>query len=38
MVHAELYKGARIVAVQTNANGDMNDPVVLAVYKEIVDL
>jgi hypothetical protein len=28
---------ARIVVAQANANGDANDPVVLTVYKEIVD-
>lgn len=28
---------ARLVVAQTNANGNTSDPVVLAVYKEIVD-
>lgn len=28
---------ARTVVAQTNANGDRNNPVTLAVYKEIVD-
>lgn len=37
LVHKGLHEEARIVVTQTNANGDMNDPVVLAVYKEIVD-
>ncbi|CAK3973415.1 hexose carrier [Lecanosticta acicola] len=30
-------KEARICLAQTNASGDLSDPVVLAVYKEIVD-
>ena len=30
-------EAARIVVAQTNANGDVSNPVTLAVYKEIVD-
>lgn len=31
------FEEARISVAQTNANGDLSDPVALAVYKEIVD-
>lgn len=31
------YDGARTVVAQANANGDTTDPVVITVYKEIVD-
>lgn len=31
------YIAARQVVAQTNASGDLNDPVVLTVYKEIID-
>lgn len=31
------YVGARQVVAQTNASGDLNHPVVLTVYKEIID-
>ena len=32
-----LVEEARLSVAQTNANGDLSDPVVLAVYKEIID-
>lgn len=35
--HQGFREEARIVVAQTNANGDMSSPVVLAIYKEIVD-
>lgn len=31
------FEGARMVVAQTNANGDEADPVVITVYKEIID-
>ncbi|KAK5529660.1 hypothetical protein LTR25_009439 [Vermiconidia calcicola] len=31
------FEAARTVVAQTNANGDSTDPVVLTIYKEIVD-
>ncbi|KKY20017.1 putative hexose transporter [Phaeomoniella chlamydospora] len=37
LVHEGYYEEARTVVAQTNANGDITDPVVLTVYKEIVD-
>ena len=37
LVNAGLFDEARVSVAQTNANGDLADPVVLAVYKEIVD-
>ena len=37
LVRQERYDEARIVVAQTNANGDLSDPLVMAVYKEIVD-
>lgn len=37
MVHQGYYDEARLVVAQTNANGDLTHPVVLAVYKEIID-
>lgn len=37
LVQKGLYEEARIVVAQTNANGDPSDPMVLAIYKEIVD-
>ncbi|ORX97015.1 putative hexose carrier protein [Clohesyomyces aquaticus] len=37
LVNKGHLEEARIVVAQTNANGDLLDPVVLAVYKEIVD-
>lgn len=33
----ERYEDARLSVAQTNANGDITDPIVVAVYKEIVD-
>lgn len=32
-----MLEEARLVVAQTNANGNLSDPVVLTVYKEIVD-
>ncbi|KAL7793785.1 general substrate transporter [Trichoderma ceciliae] len=37
LVSRELYEDARLSVAQTNAHGDIFDPVVVAVYKEIVD-
>lgn len=37
LVHQGHYEAARLVVAQTNANGDQHDPVVVTVYKEIVD-
>ena len=37
LVHEGLYEEARVVVAQTNADGDLHNPVVLTVYKEIVD-
>lgn len=37
LVHEGFYDSARTVVAQTNTNGDLNDPVSLIVYKEIVD-
>lgn len=37
LVRQEFYDEARIVVAQTNANGDLSDPLVMAIYKEIVD-
>ncbi|KAK5124189.1 hypothetical protein LTR85_001892 [Meristemomyces frigidus] len=37
LVHQGHHETARLVVAQTNANGDQHDPVVVAVYKEIVD-
>ncbi|UJO13892.1 MFS-type transporter oryC [Fulvia fulva] len=37
LVNAGLFEKARLSVAQTNANGDLDDPVVLVVYKEIVD-
>jgi MFS family permease len=37
LVSKELYEDARLSVAQTNADGDVNDPVVVAVYKEIID-
>ena len=37
LVHEGHLEAARIVVAQTNANGKLSEPVVLAVYKEIVD-
>ena len=37
LVHQGHLEAARHVVAQTNANGNTSDPVVVAVYKEIVD-
>ncbi|KAH7410576.1 putative sugar transporter [Cadophora sp. MPI-SDFR-AT-0126] len=37
LVHQELFQEARTVVAQTNADGDDMSPVVLVVYKEIID-
>lgn len=37
LAYQGYYESARRVVAQTNANGDANDPVVLTVYKEIID-
>lgn len=37
LVHEGFYDSARTVVAQTNANGDLNHPISLIVYKEIVD-
>lgn len=37
LVNAGHFDTARLVVAQTNANGDETDPVVVTVYKEIVD-
>lgn len=37
LAYQGLYEASRTVVAQTNADGDPNDPVVLAVYKEIID-
>jgi hypothetical protein len=37
LVHQGLFSEAQMVVAQTNANGDPSHPVVLTVYKEIVD-
>ncbi|KAG0650172.1 Lactose permease [Hyphodiscus hymeniophilus] len=37
LVHEEFFEEARISVAQTNSNGNISDPVSIAVYKEIVD-
>lgn len=37
LVHEGHFDAARLTVAQANANGDINNPVVLTVYKEIVD-
>ena len=37
LVNKGYFDAARTTVAQTNANGDLNNPVVLTVYKEIVD-
>lgn len=37
LVHEGYLDEARLAVAQTNANGDLSDPVVLVVYKEIID-
>jgi hypothetical protein len=37
LVHEGYYEEARLVVAQTNANGNMSDPVVVTIFKEIID-
>lgn len=37
LVHEGHYEYARASVAQTNSDGDLSDPVALAVYKEILD-
>lgn len=37
LVYKGMHAEARIAVAQTNANGDLDNPVTVAVYKEIVD-
>lgn len=37
LVHEGFYEEARTVVAQTNADGDLSNPIVLTVYKEILD-
>lgn len=37
LAYQGYFEGARTVVAQTNASGDITDPVVLTVYKEIID-
>jgi hypothetical protein len=37
LVHEGFYEEARTVVAQTNADGDPSNPIVLTVYKEILD-
>ncbi|KAF2733679.1 putative sugar transporter [Polyplosphaeria fusca] len=37
LVHEGYYEEARIAVAQTNANGDLSNPLVLTIYKEILD-
>ncbi|MCJ1448551.1 MAG: hypothetical protein MMC23_009068 [Stictis urceolatum] len=37
LVHEGHFNDARTVVATTNANGDVSDPVVVTIYKEIVD-
>ncbi|KAL1593889.1 hypothetical protein SLS60_010622 [Paraconiothyrium brasiliense] len=37
LVHEGFYEEARTVVAQTNADGDSSNPIVLTVYKEILD-
>ena len=37
LVHEGHFEAARLAVAQTNSNGDLLDPVAVAVYKEIVD-
>ncbi|KAH9207456.1 putative hexose carrier protein [Leptodontidium sp. 2 PMI_412] len=37
LVHQQLFQEARTVVAQTNADGDDMNPIVLVVYKEIID-
>ncbi|TVY49341.1 Lactose permease [Lachnellula occidentalis] len=37
LVHEGHFEEARVVVAQTNSNGNISDPVAVAVYKEIID-
>ncbi|TVY26900.1 Lactose permease [Lachnellula hyalina] len=37
LVHEGHFEEARVVVAQTNSNGNISDPVSVAVYKEIID-
>ncbi|KAJ5371528.1 Lactose permease [Penicillium cataractarum] len=37
LVHQGLFEEARLSVAQTNAHGNLSDPIALAVFKEIVD-
>lgn len=37
LVHENFLEEARVAVAQTNANGNLSDPVVVTIYKEIVD-
>lgn len=37
LIRQDRYEDARLVVAQTNADGNLTDPVVMTVYKEIVD-
>lgn len=37
LVGQDLFEDARLSVAQTNSNGDMTNPVSIAVYKQIVD-
>ncbi|TVY83652.1 High-affinity glucose transporter [Lachnellula suecica] len=37
LAHEDYFEVARTVVAQTNSNGDISDPVAVAVYKEIID-
>ncbi|KAJ5638721.1 hypothetical protein N7528_001111 [Penicillium herquei] len=37
LVHQGFYEEARLAVAQTNANGNLADPVVIVMFKEIVD-
>jgi hypothetical protein len=37
LFHGGFFDEARLVVAQTNANGDLTNPVVMTVFKEIVD-
>jgi len=37
LVHEDRFEAARLVVAQSNASGDLTDPIVLTIYKEIVD-
>ncbi|KID90517.1 Major facilitator superfamily domain, general substrate transporter [Metarhizium guizhouense ARSEF 977] len=37
LIRQDRYEDARLVVAQTNANGNLTDPVAMTVYQEIVD-